>query len=297
MRLTTTVVGSFPYRPSPLSLDSMHDGSDPFITGIEYTVQAQLDAGIDIVSDGQTRGGMINIFASKLGGLRIKGRPEVIGDIEYRGPITVEDVVLSDTIAKGSNARAKGVITGPHTMAMSVVDKHYDDRKEMAFAFAEALRKEVIALGDVVDTVQIDEPFLSVEYPEYAKELIEIMFDGFEGERALHVCGDVSPIFADLIDYPVDILDHEFYKQERIMPLLREHEPAQRIGLGSVASDTPEVEPLDAVVAHIRKALDILPPERIVLDPDCGLGGLPEPSARGKLEVLVRAAREVEKEA
>jgi len=296
LRLTTTVVGSFPFKPSARSLDEMHDGSDPFIAGIERSVEAQLDVGIDLVSDGQTRGGMIDIFASGLGGLRIKGRPEVIGEIEFQGPITVEDAAMADGIARNSGARAKGIVTGPHTMAMSVIDRHYKDRKELAFAFARALNREVLALGDVVDTVQVDEPFMSVEFPEFAKELIGTVFDGFSGERALHVCGDVTPIFADLIDFPVDLLDHEFYKQEGIMPLLKEHAPAQKIGLGSVASDTPEVEPLDAVAAHIRKALDIVPPERLVLDPDCGLGGLPEAAARGKLEVLVRAAREVERE-
>ncbi|MCI0497443.1 MAG: methionine synthase [Thermoplasmata archaeon] len=295
MRLATTVVGSLPHAPSADDLLALHEGLDPFSRAIEGAVTAQLDAGIDLVSDGQLRAGMVAIFASGLRGIRMKDRPEVIADIEWHAPITVEDVSLADEMARARGAAAKGIVTGPFTMAMSVRDRRYGSVEALAWAFAEALNHEVLALQEVARTVQVDEPFFSVEFPEYAPGLVETVFRGASCERALHVCGDVGPIFADLVEMPVDLLDHEFYKQEGLLPLVARHDFGQRLGYGSIDTASATVERAEDVAAHIERALEVLPAERIVLDPDCGMRHLPGPVAQAKLEVLVEAARRVER--
>ena len=65
--LPTTVVGSFPAQPQR-SLKSLFD---PLRGAVITAVESQKKAGITIISDGQVRGDMIGVFASKLPGVRM----------------------------------------------------------------------------------------------------------------------------------------------------------------------------------------------------------------------------------
>ncbi|NLL09850.1 MAG: methionine synthase, partial [Methanomicrobiales archaeon] len=64
--LPTTVVGSYPAKPKR-TLKSLFD---PLHFAVEEAVSLQKKAGITIISDGQVRGDMIGVFASKLPGIR-----------------------------------------------------------------------------------------------------------------------------------------------------------------------------------------------------------------------------------
>ena len=57
------------------------------------------------------------------------------------------------------------------------------------------------------------------------------------------------------------------------------------LDLGSSEPDTPEV-----VAGRIERALEVLPSERLVVAPDCGMKFLPRAAARAKLEALVAGA-------
>ena len=116
--LSTTVVGSFPAAPDRDSLvNDIRKGEDPFLQSIDEAVDAQTSAGIDIIADGQTRNDMIKLFTTKLAGIRMKGKPVVIGDIGYREPIILNDQKYLRSIAH--ERQIKGIITGPFTLAMS----------------------------------------------------------------------------------------------------------------------------------------------------------------------------------
>ena len=83
--LATTVVGSYPV----VKTSGLRSLFDPLHSALETAVTDQIAAGIDIISDGQIRGDMIQAFASKLPG--VKGQ-EVIGKVQpASGPITVGD--------------------------------------------------------------------------------------------------------------------------------------------------------------------------------------------------------------
>ena len=85
MSLTTTVIGSYPAKPSAASLAAQyhtaHYCKDPYINAIDRAVDAQVQAGIEVVSDGQTRDNMINLYAARLGGTRVHGVAKIIGDV------------------------------------------------------------------------------------------------------------------------------------------------------------------------------------------------------------------------
>ncbi|MDO9538258.1 MAG: methionine synthase [Thermoplasmata archaeon] len=287
--LATTVVGSFPSTPPVDALFKYcRDGQDPFHESLENAVEAQISAGIQIVSDGQTRNDMVKLFTTKLSGIRMRSKPVVIKEIGYKGPITVQDQKLAKQII-GDRALLKGIITGPFTLAMSCQDDFYGSMEKLAMGFAEALNKEARQLSEIVDILQIDEPFFSVEYPEYAGQLISTIFSGVKIPKAMHVCGDVGQIFSQLVELPVDILDHEFSAHPELMDIVSDIDFTQHIGFGCVRSDVNEVESIEIISERIKKGIDCVGQSRLLLDPDCGLRHLPPEVAKSKLENMVKA--------
>ena len=331
--LPVTVVGSYPLSPDPDALmRSYYAKEDPFHPTIKQCIREQAEAGVQIVSDGQTRANMVNIFASNLAGIRMKGKPQVFREISYGGPITVADQeyarnILEEMVggdrgqgeARGDDwpggkrsvernegqgeaggkqeyevyerPLLKGIITGPHTMSQSVTDTYYKDEKELAFAFARALNREARALQEVVPILQIDEPFFSVNFIDYATELITKMVEGITIPVALHACGDVAPIFEDLIELPVTILDHEFTANPHLLDAVKGYDFPQMLGFGVVRSDHNLVEPVEWIRKRIESAVEAFGLERVMVDPDCGLRHVDREVAFGKLQNL-RVARD-----
>ena len=291
--MAITVVGSMPVQPTTEEMASSYRlNDDPFGRSLERAVAAQVECGVEMVSDGQTRDTMVNIFARHLRGIRMKERPIAIADVEWRGPITLADLERARSVLP-KGRMLKGLITGPYTMSKGVVDQHYKDPAELAMAFARALNSEARAIEPAVDIIQLDEPFFSVEYPAFAKELVKKAFDGIGKPKALHVCGDVSKIFGNLAEMPVDVLDHEFAAHPELLGVLKEHNFKQSIGYGCVRSDDARVEGVDEIAARIKKGIDVIGRERLLIDPDCGLRNLPLESALGKLKNMVAARNKV----
>ncbi|MDP6627150.1 MAG: methionine synthase [Methanopyri archaeon] len=295
--LPTTVVGSYPVHPSHAEcMAAYRTGRDPYRQSLERAVEAQVTAGLDIISDGQTRAGIVSLFASRLGGIRMKGRPVIFGDVSFRRSITTDDLVHARDVAAG-RAAVKGIVTGPYTLARGCVNAYYDREEDAAFTLARALNAEVRALEAAgAPAVQVDEPFFSVDLPPYAQELLVEVVRGLEVPVTLHVCGKVAPVLDTLAVMPVAILDLEFAADPQLLDAVADTGPTQRIGLGCVRSDDDRVETVDEVAALIRRACELLGPERVVPDPDCGLKKLPREAADAKLRNLVAAARQVRDE-
>lgn len=287
--LAATVVGSFPAKPPMKIMEaSYRDGSDPFSYSLEESVRAQLGAGIDIVSDGQTRDTMVNLFAKHLRGVRMRERPVVVREIEWTGSITADDLRLAKSLLPPGKM-LKGIVTGPFTLANGLEDKFYGSTEKLAFALAEAMNKEARAIEPIVDMIQFDEPFFSVEFPEYAPALVETARRGIAKPVALHVCGDVAPIFHKLAELPVDLLDHEFAAHPELLRTVADVSFAQTIGFGCVRSDVNEAEKPEIIELAIRNAVEALGAEKIVVDPDCGLRHLDPAVASAKLRNMVVA--------
>jgi hypothetical protein len=63
----------------------------------------------------------------------------------------------------------KFTLPGPMTIVDTVADRHYGDRVKLAFAFADLLNQEALALqADGVDIIQFDEPAFNVYLDEVA---------------------------------------------------------------------------------------------------------------------------------
>jgi len=295
--VTTTVIGSYPIHPDPVVLMRQYFRGEevswkPYIAS---AVGDMVEAGVELVSDGQTRDVFTNIFLRRIGGCRVRGRVEVVDEVYYREPITIEDIRFVKGILP-SNRKLLGLIVGPHTLSEYVVDSFYNDKEELSFAFARVLREEYLLLQDVVDMISIDEPSLSTSFPSYIYDLIEYMVNGIKIPIRLHICGDVSRYVDKIVDIPrVDVLSHEFKASPGLFDVFKEYECDKGFCIGCVRSDKPEVESIDEIIEHLNKAEEVFGEKVLQVAPDCGLRYLPRESAFNKLRNMVAAAMEVYK--
>jgi 5-methyltetrahydropteroyltriglutamate--homocysteine methyltransferase len=292
--IKTSVIGSYPTTINTIDIiyNYYNNKETSWNKYIENAVNDMINSGIDIISDGQTRDPFIQIFTRKLKGCRIRNRTEIINKIEYDKPITVDDQKYVKKIIP-RNKELIGVLTGPFTLTKSCVDMYYNDEKKLAFDFAYALRKEAEILQHHVDMISIDEPFFSNQIPEYAKELIQIITKGLSCPTRLHACGDVSNIVEELIEMPVDILSHEFKLSPQLFDTFKEYSFPQKICLGSVRSDDTRVEPVEEIIKHVNKGVNVFDGKICQIAPDCGLRMLPCDVAFQKLKNLVKAGEKI----
>jgi 5-methyltetrahydropteroyltriglutamate--homocysteine methyltransferase len=67
--------------------------------------------------------------------------------------------------------------------------------------------------------------------------------------------------------------------------------PDKTIVLGVLDLGSSEIETPEVVAGRIRKALTAVPPERLMVAPDCGMKYLSRERAFRKLEAMVAGAR------
>ena len=290
-----TVIGSYPVNIDSMGFMSQYWDSlakPSWNDTIAAAVNDMVSAGVQLVSDGQTRDPFVTIFARGLKGCRIRDRPEVVDKIEYDRPITKQDLQFVRSILP-KNVQLLGLIVGPHTLSQTVGDQYYHDKERLAFDAAEALHKEAKAIEPYVDVISVDEPHFSTSFPSYGQELIETVVDGITIPKRLHVCGDVSDIIPHLLDMPVDILSHEFKATPSLFDRFEEYPGTNKqFCIGSVRSDSDVVESVDEISDHITKAFDVFGKNVTQLSPDCGLRFLPRHVAMQKLKNLHTAMEE-----
>lgn len=306
--MKSTVVGSFPASESAPSnfkdkLLNSFGAYDPFKEAIKSSVIAQLDAGVDIISDGQVRGDMVSIFTKYIPGMKIEdGNTFIVGKI--RRPtqeISIKDLqyakkVMEDyyggKIPEGKGI--KGIITGPNTIVHSSrITSFYKNKEDAIIDLAHSLKFEVDAIAKKVEPVyiQVDEPFLSTGMVDMnvAREAIGIIKDGLEVPLAMHVCGLLNDAFKDLATFDIDILDMEFAGNNVNLGVLEENAyllKDKKVGFGCVDSSVNEVDDISDVEELVTKAIDIVGKDNLILDPDCGLRRAPKDVAFEKLRLM-----------
>lgn len=294
MKPETTVIGSYPVKYDNLDFAKSYfeEKEVSWNKYVDTAVNDMVNAGINSISSGQTKDPFVHIFMRNIKGCRIRDRPEVVGKVDYKGPITLDEIKYVKSIVP-KNTKIVGLLTGPYTLAKSCVDLFYNDCEKLSFDLADVLLQEAKNLEGYVDLISVDEPFFSVDYPEYAHDLIEKTFDNIKTEKRLHVCGDVSSIVPDLLDIPVDILSHEFKASPKLFDSFKEYDLSKNICLGSVRSDDKKVESIEEISEHIRKGIDVFGEKISQLSPDCGLRMMPRKSAFEKLTNLVKAGEKI----
>ncbi|WXG42451.1 MAG: hypothetical protein WED07_10285 [Candidatus Freyarchaeum deiterrae] len=296
--LLATVIGSFP------RLENLN-----FRENIILAVESQIKAGINIISDGQTRADMITYFAEHTKSFQSRNKKWYITNrIEHDGKSTAAEDLrwVKDYLKEKYGQKApllKGIVTGPVTMVMSglLKTKEYKGYRdpELYNDMGQFVNIEAqLQLESGVDIIQIDEPFYSVGAPmDLAREAVRIARNNVQKPVHLHACGDITKVFDTLLDFPVDVLSHAFaaYPQNfNVISRDKLVKAKKKLGVGCVRSDTPELEGVPSIVELLKKAIEMVGKENIITHPDCGLRGLKDDKiAAEKMVRMVKAVKEI----
>jgi 5-methyltetrahydropteroyltriglutamate--homocysteine methyltransferase len=283
-------------------------------------VRAMERAGVDIISDGEARReSYSNRFATALDGIDTTtpgstvGRsgqpvavPRVVGPIRRTRPVQVRDVAF---LRRQTERRIKVTIPGPFTMSQQAQNDFYPDEESLALAYAEAVNEEIHALFAAgADVVQLDEPWLQAR-PEqarrYAVKAINRALAGVQGSTAVHLCFGYAvsvkqkpsaySFLPELEDSAVQQVSIEAAQPQLDLSILKAL-PSKRIMLGVLNLNDMTPETPEVVAQRIRAALPYVPPERLLLAPDCGMKYLPRNVAYRKLRAMVLGAEIVREE-
>ena len=319
--LPTTVVGSYSVpewlerlkteyyqrRISAQHLTEIHE------VAIKAAVKDQELAGIDIVSDGELRrDNDVDYFLARIPGVHIPQRAKTDYFDYYEAEVTrplpegpETSLGLADDFRFTRQLTQKPIkfsFTGPFSLSRRIRDNAYPEPGELVRALARRLNAEARALAEAgADLLQIDEPFLAgyPEQVELAVEAVNIVTEDVAVSWALHVCygnryarpsweGHYDFLFPAVKAARVDQVVLEFARKGLDdLRLIRPHGWDRWLGLGVIDVKNPEVEAAELVASRIRRALEYVPPGRLMINPDCGLRHLAPEVARQKLRAMV----------
>jgi 5-methyltetrahydropteroyltriglutamate--homocysteine methyltransferase len=328
----TTVAGSLPKpswlaEPDRLWAPWRLEGAELEMAKRDATLLAlkeQEDAGIDIVSDGeQARQHFVHGFLERVEGIdfahkvemgiradRYKAMvPQVVAPVRLKGRVHAFEAQL----ARAHTRRVlKFTLPGPMTIADTIADRHYGDKVKMAFAFAELLNEEALALEqDGVDVIQFDEPAFNVfmdEVTDWGIAALERAARGLKCTTAVHICYGYG-IKAN-IDWKAT-LGGEWRQYEAIFPAIARSRigqvslecmhskvPMRLIGLlqgkdvlvGAIDVASDAIETPEEVAAVAAEAAKHVPAERIRLCTNCGMAPMRRDIAYAKLAALAQGA-------
>lgn len=316
--LWTTTVGSFPKPPRLEKARQQHARGELSADALEEmereetiaVIKRQEAIGIDIIVDGELyRGDMTTYFAERMPGFAISNPVRSYGNRYYRKPIAVGPIRRKKPLtvdwwkfAQSQTSKpVKGMLTGPYTMMDWSFNEHYPSREAMTMDLAEAIREEAIALQEAgAKYIQIDEPALSVRPEELplAVRAFARVTEGLKAKTITHICyGDFDLIYPGMLDLPVDMIDLELANSRYdLLDRFRANPFTKEIGYGVLDVHSHRLETKDEIKDGIRRGLEVLKPEQMYVDPDCGLKTRTVEEAFAKLEVMVQAVREIREE-
>ncbi len=270
----------------------------------------QEEVGLDILVDGeQYRGDMATYFAENLEGMEVSGLVRSYGNRYYKKPIITGELARPTPISVGwfrfaqglTKKPLKGMITGPYTMMDWSFDEHYGSREQAALAFARLLHDEARDLEAAgAQIVQVDEPALSARFDELPLlvKAVGIVTKGLRAKTILHTCyGNYEEIYPYFNRLPVDQLDLEMSNSSLdLLDRFRREPLRKEIAFGVIDVHSHVVETKAQVMDRVEKALALFDPQKVVIDPDCGLKTRTVDEAKAKLDVMVRGTHAVKVE-
>ena len=287
-------------------------------------IKAQEDAGLDIVGDGeQSRQHFVHGFLEQVEGIDFEHKvtmgirnnrydaqvPQVVSALKLKGRVHAFEAQLARAHTK---KKLKFTLPGPMTIVDTVADRFYGDKVKMAFAFAELLNQEALALqADGVDIIQFDEPAFNVymaDAADWGVKALERAAQGLTCTTAVHICygygikanndwkeglGDewrqyetVFPALAKSSIQQVSLECYHSHVPPHLMKLLEGKDVM--VGVIDVASDV--IETPEDIADTIGKALQFVPKNRLFPCTNCGLAPMSREVAIKKLEALVQGA-------
>ena len=273
-------------------------------------IEFQDSIGTDLIVDGeQYRGDMVAFFAEELPGLEIGGLVRSYGNRYYRKPIATGPIGRDKPVTVDwwkyaqslTEKPVKGMLTGPYTICDWSFNEHYATRRDFVLDLAKVIRDEALDLERAgAKYIQIDEPAASTRMDELdlVIEAMAIVTEPLTAHTITHICyGDFHNAYPKMLDIPVDQIDLEFANSDfSLLEEFSDHPFTKYVGLGISDVHTHAVEPVEQLVDGIRRSLKHIPPERMFVDPDCGLKTRTVEEAKEKLTNIEQAVEKAKSE-
>lgn len=319
--MISTVVGSYPKIPNYPGEAKLRKAIADFDRGkitkeklskvedevtIE-TINEQISAGIELITDGQIRWeDAQTYFAKKIKGFSINGliryfdtntyyrQPAVEGKLEWDSPICVEDFKFA---VKHSSVPVKAVVTGPYTVGRLSKNNYYSNINDLVLDLADVLAKESKALEKAGATfIQIDEPAILKFKDDFSllNEAITIITRNLNVKTSLYTYfGDIEGLYPNILDLPVDVIGLDFVTEKNNFDIIKTASFTKELGFGIVDARNTKMEKIDEIVKNIKRISEIVPERKLYVNPNCGLEFLPREDAYNKLVNMVKAINNV----
>ena len=328
--LPTTTIGSFPqtteirharaaFKKGELSAA---DYDAAMKKEIAYCVEVQEKLNIDVPVHGEAeRNDMVEYFGEQLQGYcftqfgwvqsygsRCVKPPIIFGDVSRPNPMTVYWSTYAQSLTKRP---MKGMLTGPVTMFKWSFVRNDIPLSEVAKQIALALNDEVLDLEKAgIKVIQIDEPAIREAMPlkksqwkeflDWACESFRLSSTGAEDSTQIHthMCySEFNDILDAIASMDADVITIETSRSDmELLTAFGDFKYPNDIGPGVYDIHSPRV-PTEAEVEHLlRKAIEVVPVERLWVNPDCGLKTRGWKETLEQLEVMMRVTEKLRAE-
>ena len=321
----TTTIGSFPQTAEVRKQRAAHKRGDlsdadydAFLeTQIAEAVKMQEAMGFDMLVHGEfERNDMVEYFGEKLAGYaftkfgwvqsygtRYVKPPIIFGDVSRPEPMTVKWSKYAQSL---TDKPMKGMLTGPVTMVQWAFVRDDQPRSETVKQVALAIRDEVCDLEAAgLAAIQIDEAAFReglplrrsdwAEYLDWASASFRLTAGGVADDTQVHthMCySEFNDIIEAIAAMDADCISIETSRsQMELLDAFVKFQYPNEIGPGVYDIHSPRVPAKAEMIALLEKATEVLPPERIWVNPDCGLKTRGWAEVRPALEHMVNAAK------
>lgn len=320
MKILTTLAGSYPKlptEPGDVNLRVVKNRRDQGKATDQDVIEAtratnrravaiQERAGIDVVMDGCAGWDDAQTYVARgLAGIRIAGliryldtntyyrQPEIVGDVAWSAPITVDD--FKDAASSASRP-VKAFLPGPYSLYRFSKDLHYRDAVAACRAIGEALAKEAAALEAAgAAWIHLEEPWLGKAKAGDAPALraaLEPVLAGRKARTIVHVpFGAPTAIFAMLRDLEWSVLGLDLVEAPAGWDLIPSIPAGRGVALGLVNARNTRLEDPVLVAREAARAARLRSDLEFLLTTTASLEYLPADKAEAKVRGLTEAAR------
>lgn len=323
--LPTTTIGSFPqtteiraararFRKGEIDREQY----DAFLESkTRELIELQDEMDIDMPVHGEyERNDMVEYFGEKLEGYvftkngwvqsygsRCVKPPVIFGDVSRPTAMTTRWSGFAQTLTKRP---VKGMLTGPITILQWSFVRDDQPREITCKQIALAIRDEVVDLEKVgIKAIQIDEPAIREglplrrddwkEYLKWAVDSFRLSAAGVKDETQIHTHMCYSE-FNDVIDsiaaLDADVISIETSRSAmELLDAFVTFQYPNEIGPGVYDIHSPRIPNTQEMENLLNKALDVLKPEQVWVNPDCGLKTRGWAEVKPALEHMVQAAK------
>lgn len=323
----TTTIGSFPQTPAIRQsrllfkkgeLDQQRYDAD-MKAQIELAIKEQEAVGLDVLVHGEAeRNDMVEYFGEQLEGYifsrfgwvqsygsRCVKPPIIFGDIERPNAMTVDWIKYAQSL---TDKPVKGMLTGPVTMLNWSFVRDDQPRSVTCQQLALAIRDEVLDLEQAgVGIIQIDEAALREGLPlrqsdwqaylDWAVFSFRVSANGVADQTQIHthMCySEFNDIIESIAAMDADVITIETSRSDmELLDVFNAFDYPNEIGPGVYDIHSPNIPSIAAIRQLMEKAAQRIPPERLWVNPDCGLKTRQWSEVKPALEAMVHAARQL----